>query len=132
MIFFLIMIVLEILIDTHVIPLRKKFRPIYLLFYAIAIIPLFISCFKFARGYSLAKEKEFDAVSTQGVVQEITKMPFPDKYYLNGKVVWSQYIIIDGIKYYCMTGNYVEIGDSVEIKYLPTSKYILELEISKE
>lgn len=128
MIFFLILIVLAILILTNIIPLKRKSTPISRLFFAILIVPLFISFFQLSRSYSLVKEKEADAVSTQGVVQDIKGMPFPDKYYLDGKVVWSQYIIIDDTKYYCMTANYVEIGDSIEIKYLPTSRYILELE----
>lgn len=127
----LIDIVFEILRLTNVIPIKMNHSTTtILLHYAIIIVLSLFGAVKLSRSYSLAKEKEVDSISTQGVIQDITKMPFPDKYYhpINRKVVWSQYIVINNIKYYCMTADYVEIGMTVEIKYLPTSKYVLEIE----
>lgn len=125
----LILLIFDILRLTKAIPIKMKPTTITILIHCVLIIGLSLfSIVPLSRSYSLVREKETDAVIKQGVVQEIEKMFVPNKYYIDGKVVWSQYIVIDNIKYYCMTADYVEIGMTVEIKYLPTSRYILEIE----
>lgn len=126
----LVIIVFDILKLTGIISFGKKLSVDTIIFHCCVIVLLSLyGISKLTRSYSLAKEKETDAVSINGIVQDVTEMPFNDKYYVDGKVVWSQYIVIDNIKYYCMTANNLEKGMSIEIKYLPTSRFVLELEI---
>lgn len=82
----------------------------------------------FIRGFSLQNEKESDAVKAQGTVEEIKGMFLPTMYKWEGKNVFSKYIVINGEKYYCMTGDCVELGERIEFEYLPESKYILRID----
>ena len=89
-----------------------------------------VSILSISRNYIMAKEKEADAVTAQGVVQDIIKakeIGRAVKNRLNGKLVSAKYIVIDNIKYYCFCADFIDIGDKVAIKYLPLSKYILEM-----
>ena len=76
---------------------------------------------------------------SQGVIQNIIKMnehQFPavgknyDEYYcdnLNGYI-----FIIDGEKYYGIAIGELDVGDRVEISYLPKNHYLLTIEIIKD
>lgn len=126
-------IILDILSLTEAIPINMipsiPIATIHVLI--ITVFPLFMIP-KIIRSYSLIKEKEADAVSTQGIVQDVKKakdIGGVGGYTLNGKILRVQYIVIDNIKYYSLGGaDGVKTGMSVEIKYLPTSKFILEIE----
>lgn len=126
-------IVIDILSLTKAIPINMISSIPVAAFHALIII--FIPPFgiaKLSKSYSLAKEKETDALITQGVIQNIIKpheIGDIGKYRLNGRFVRAKYILIGDVKYYCMCADGLEIGMSVEIKYLPTSKYVLELKI---
>lgn len=129
----LLITVETILIFTNVMQFKMKSKIISALLNSMIIILLsVISICSLSRSYSLAKEKESDSIIIQGVVQEVTNMPFAEKYFVNGKATYSQYIQIDDIKYYCMSADNVKVGTLIEIKYLPTSKFILEIELIEE
>lgn len=128
----LVIMVLDILSLTNVIPIKTMPTVADMVFHILVIIliPL-VSITALFKSYSMAKEKEADAVKTQGVISDIIKpreIGRAGKYRLNGRFVQAKYIVIGDIKYYCMCADGLEIGMSVEIKYLPTSKYVLEIE----
>lgn len=133
LIFVFLITVENILVFTNVIQFKKILKIINIVFNSIIIL-LFsvISICSLSRSYSLAKEKKIDFIITQGVVQNITNMPFAEKYFVNGKATYSQYIQIDDIKYYCMSADNVKVGTLIEIQYLPTSKFILEIKSIEE
>lgn len=95
---------------------------VVLAFFGVLFLPPFV------RGFSLQNETEADAVKAQGTVEEIKGMFIPTMYKWEGKNVFSKYIVIDGEKYYCMTGDCVEIGEQIQFEYLPESKYILRID----
>ena len=96
----------------------------------IILFPLFMIP-KIMRSYSLVREKEADAVITQGIIQDIKKandIGGVGGYTQSGKILYAHYIVIDDLKYYSIGGaDGLKVGMQVEIKYLPTSKFILEI-----
>ncbi|MBP5242090.1 MAG: hypothetical protein J6Z36_00185 [Clostridia bacterium] len=88
---------------------------------------LLYSITSLSRSYSLFTENPSDAVTTQGVVQNVLDMYLPIYYKYDGGTHIAKYIVIDDVKYYCMDGNDFTIGSKVKITYLPKSKYILEM-----
>lgn len=76
-------------------------------------------------GFWLLFEDESDCIITQGEIfsiEEISMMRFQN---ING---YAKEIVIDGKKYISMHFDDFEIGDYVEIRYLPKSKYVLSIQ----
>lgn len=83
-------------------------------------------------GIHLIYERESDAVVVQGqieLIEELNILAFPslDCKYTDGNTHGIQ-ITINGIHYTAIEKGTLEIGDSVVIKYLPQSRYVLHIE----
>ena len=79
-------------------------------------------------GYYLLFEKEQDAITLEGVVQET----FDNDSFGASRYGFEQNeghgggIIINGTRYYVMTYGTIQPGDYVRLKILPKSKFVLE------
>lgn len=76
-------------------------------------------------GFWLLFEDESDSIITHGEIssiEEISTMRFPN---ING---YGKEITIDDEQYISMHFDEYEIGDYVEIRYLPKSKYVLSIQ----
>ena len=83
-------------------------------------------------GFYLSMEKEWEAKQTGGIIEDVKEVslvnkgyPDNDNHYSRGTVV-----IVEGQRFYMMTSGNLKIGDRVIVKYLPKSKYVLEIEKS--
>lgn len=106
-------------------------RPIYL-FYTVL-------CFVFGTAMSLnfmnvdlLLEDENNISVLHGNILEIedTKQTFKLSY--QGKRVNPNYIVIDDEEYFIMYIGDFDVGDTVEITYLPKSKVVLEIQYYQE
>ena len=133
---FIILFVFSELI-TGVIYKRLKVKRIIFLFYVLLMVGYLFSVNigrLYHGGWYLFSEKENDAYVESGVIEEITennRFTFAElsshyKQYshtpLNGVC-----IVIDGKFFYSVSSGEFHIGDTVRFKYLPKSKYILEI-----
>lgn len=126
----MLIVIENALVLADIIHIKTKFKIAnVLLSIIIATFFLLISSFSLSRSYKLPMEKDIDSMTIQSVVQDVTNMPFAEKYFVNNKTSYSKYIKIDGVKYYCMNADNIKPGMTVDIKYLPSSKFILEMEI---
>ena len=98
----------------------------------ISFILIIIFITNFSRGFMLLFEKENDAISSEGVIEKIERMSNPTRYGIDGNRFSAVYITVNGRKHYAMTSGDFEIGDNVEIIYLPKSGFILEINYKKE
>ena len=77
-------------------------------------------------GACLYKEKEEDAILEMGTIEKIVEpsksIPNFRKDHKHGADV-----IIDGEEYFMITCEGFEVGDYVEIEYLPKSKFVLSI-----
>lgn len=80
-------------------------------------------------GIYLITERETDAVYTQGVIQSIEQLPqySAPKYQTNYGTSFGVKVNINGNNYNIITTEEFEIGTNVTIKYLPKSKFVLEM-----
>ena len=77
-------------------------------------------------GACLYKEKEEDAILEMGTIEKIVE---PNKSIPNFRKDHKHGadVIIDGEEYFMITCEGFEVGDYVEIEYLPKSKFILSI-----
>ena len=80
-------------------------------------------------GIFLLSEKEEDAIEMYGEIEEIfDPRHVYGKYTVNQKHVFGEYIVINGTKYYLMTSGDLKEGDTVNMKVLPRSRFVLEIQ----
>ena len=51
-----------------------------------------------------------------------------NRFHYNGNLVYPKYITIEDEEYFIMYTGVFEVGDVVEITYLPKSKIVLEIQ----
>lgn len=82
-------------------------------------------------GIYLISEKESDALSTIGTIDNIELMTRYEFGELNSEYKVNEHngvcFTIDGIQYRAIAMGTLEIGDKVEVTYLPKSSYILKI-----
>lgn len=84
----------------------------------------------FNGGIYLYSEKETDAVVEIGTIESIKE---PSKAIPSFKMPYKEHqrhgadVIIDGEQYFMVTCEGFEVGDYVEIEYLPKSKFVLSI-----
>ena len=81
-------------------------------------------------GIYLCSEKEEDAIMGIGTIESICEpsknIPsFKNSY--NGHKRHGADVVIDGEEYFMITCEGFEVGDYVEIEYLPKSKFVLSI-----
>lgn len=80
-------------------------------------------------GVRLVKYGEKDPVYISGEIQEITEVPFSPKYrYNNEHYNHASLIKINDEKYYIMAIGNFKVGDTVQIKYLNKSNFVLSID----
>lgn len=72
-------------------------------------------------------EKESDSRNANGVITNIEPAKTDFKLYKEGSRVFPDYITINDTSYYIMDIGNFEVGDQVDIIYLPKSKIILSI-----
>ena len=129
----LFIIIENILVFVKVIRLKNQFK-IANVFLSVIVTTVFIliSAFSLSRSCNLPKDKGSDSITIQSIVQNVTNMPFAEKYNVDGKASYAKYIELDGVKYYCMNADNIQTGTLIEIEYLPESKFILKIDIIEE
>ena len=91
---------------------------------------LSVNCIHLFRGgIFLLTEKEEDAVSITGVIEETFEIDFctGSKYDTEQNSGSGEALVINGTKYYVMTYGDLKTGDTVSATVLPRSKMILEI-----
>lgn len=87
--------------------------------------PLFIG------GFHLIYEREDDAEVYQGTIEKIEEYPTiianSSKYTTEYGTTFGNRLTIDGQIYNIVTSGEFEVGDEVFIRFLPNSRYILEI-----
>ena len=82
----------------------------------------------FRGGFWLLFEKENDAVTITGTVEETDEIRFAGaKYGVENNNGFGETLVVDGVKYYLMTYGDTEVGDTVTLKVLPRSRIVLGL-----
>lgn len=99
------------------------------------IVPLLFvlsSLFQLQYGIHLFFESENDAIVFVGEIESIDDVFHSPRYYYEEKAVYASIVTIDGLELYFMTSGDLSVGDYVEIKYLPRSTFVLEVELVEE
>lgn len=109
-------------IEKHIIAIIVMIFCVFLL--SVNIAPLT------SGGIHLISEKETDAVYTQGIIQSIEQLNqySSPKYQTDYGTTFGAKVNIDGDIYNIITVEEFTVGDNVKIKYLPKSKFILEMQ----
>lgn len=104
----------------------------YIILFCFILFGLIDSMGKLQYGIKLNTETPNDTSTITGEIEKIEELknPFTHDYKIApiGRVN-AQLITISGKKYYFMIKGDLEIGDKVEIKYLPKSTIVLEVNI---
>lgn len=85
-------------------------------------------------GIYLCSEKESDAVTAQGIVEEVEECDnsYHQKYGRsathNGATSFGVKIIMEGNCYYAITSGSLQPGDKGIITYLPKSRFVLRID----
>ena len=109
-------------IEKHIVAIIVMILCVFLLF--VNISPLT------SGGIHLINEKETDAVYTKGIIQSIEQLNqySSPKYQTDYGTTFGARVNIDGDIYNIITVEEFAVGDNVKIKYLPKSKFILEMQ----
>ncbi len=78
-------------------------------------------------GIFLIAEKEEDAIKIEGVIEELHELSSFGGYKYNFEQNNGESIVLNGVKYYLMTYDKLQVGDNVLIRVLPKSRLILEI-----
>lgn len=108
------------------IKLFRKNRKLHLYW---SIISFILLCMISIRHMNkdLLFEKESDSRNTNGVITNIEPANADFKLYKDGSRIFPDYITINNVRYYIMDIGEFEVGDQVDITYLPKSKIILSI-----
>ena len=79
-------------------------------------------------GIFLLFEKEEHSIEMTGEIEGIIDPRHVyGKYIVDEKHVYGEFIFVDGQKYYLMTSGDLTEGDTVSMRVLPRSKFVLEI-----
>ena len=108
--------------------IEKYIINIVLMIFSVFFISINISPL-ISGGMYLFSEKETDAIYTEGKIESIEQLNqySSPKYQTDYGTTYGIKVNISGNIYNIITIGKFEIGDSVKIKYLPKSKFILEM-----
>lgn len=111
---------------------EKKIRECRFFFIALPIFAFLLSInfiHLFRGGIFLLTEKEADAVTITGMIEETAEIdPYTgSKYDTEQNSGNGEALVINGTKYYVVTYGDLETGDKVSVTVLPRSKIILEI-----
>ena len=76
---------------------------------------------------SIRKDINEEGVIARGEIELVDNIFMPPKFIYQGEVVTPHIITISSQQYYIMTIEGFEVGDYVEITYLPHSKVIISI-----
>ena len=79
-------------------------------------------------NFSLIFEQEDKVVEQIGEIESINPSSNSNRFHYNGNLVYPKYITIEDEEYFIMYTGVFEVGDVVEITYLPKSKIVLEIQ----
>ena len=87
---------------------------------------LYIESFSLKHGIYLVNEKEYMSVEYIGSIEEIEESE-QVKGYIDGEgIVICKIVTIDGEEYVFMATGDLEVGDIVNVEYLPKSRVVLK------
>ena len=115
---------------------ERKFALIF--FFVAFVYVVIINIIPLVRGgIYLLFEKEDDAVSISGIVEEKGELDdysggIYTRYGVNANRGRGEFLVVNGRKYYMMTYGNVKIGDNVIMKVLPKSGFVLSLDYESE
>ncbi len=81
-------------------------------------------------GIYLINENPNSFLVVEGRIDSIEEYSHSPKYTLESYVVYASIVTVDGEEYYFMTAENINIGENIEIIYLPNSHIVLEYKIS--
>ncbi len=120
-----ILVFINLCINVKCISNIKKIMNILLLF--VIVFGLICNLFHFSYGYKIPLDKKDDAIIAEGEISSIKKA-FGSPYYKMENINTNGFLInVSGEIYYIMYIGDIEIGDKVELKYLPKSKIVLSI-----
>jgi hypothetical protein len=95
---------------------------------------IFIDVHLLQHGFYLPFENEDDVVCKTGYVTSIERDTFSPRIFLqaDGQKTYSyaSNLTIDGEAFYCLTYETIDVGDMIEVEYLPKSRIILQCMIT--
>ena len=128
---FCIMLIISMIVLYFVIGYKKDQRSLLQLYvsFAIPILLIIPSLIYLSSGYHLLSENEQDYIIYTGEIIEINVPIKSPRYYYDGEAVSASIITVDDLELYFMTSGNLQIGDTITVKYLPKSTYVLEVEV---
>ena len=78
-------------------------------------------------------EKPAEAIQIAGTIDSIKEVASSPRYYLSdddNHIVRASIVSIDGIKYYFMTAETLEVGDRIDVCFMPQSRVVLSWDYS--
>ncbi len=127
----IVVVLIVIFIIVHGIFSKQKgsiFAYLIILYICFSLIISAIGNLKY--GIHLIQENEKDYISIIGEIQNIERVKHSSRYYYEGEAVGDASIVtINGEKLYFMTIGDLEIGDYIEVEYLPKSTFVLKVEL---
>lgn len=106
---------------------RKEFNKNRVLFNIIPIV-IVLSIGFTSLDYDFLSDNQSEVKYTTGTIGDISVVADSPRFYYQDSYAHAQYISIEGVEYYIMTIGEFEVGDEIELWYLPKSKVILEIQ----
>lgn len=114
---------------------EKTQMPIWRLHFGEIFLGIIIVCLLLGTdlqyGFFLINESEKQAVEIVGRVEKVESPKFFSLYQSHGTNAQTNFIVVNGKRLYIISSGIINVGDEIELLYLPKSKIVLQYNINR-